>query len=62
MDAGQRVVVADSSRFGHQGAKSSLAAVNLAAAMAHQPALAGYLPAGGSRGRWRWSRMAASCW
>jgi DNA-binding beta-propeller fold protein YncE len=47
VDAGQRVVVADSNRFGHQGAKSSLAVVNVAAAMAHQPALAGYLPAGG---------------
>jgi len=47
VDAGQRVVVADSNRFGHAGAKSSLAVVNVASAMAHQPALAGYLPAGG---------------
>jgi DNA-binding beta-propeller fold protein YncE len=41
VDAGQRVVVADSNRFGHAGAKSSLAVVNVAWAMAHQPALAG---------------------
>jgi DNA-binding beta-propeller fold protein YncE len=47
MDSGQRVVVADSNRFGQQGAKSSLAVVNVAAALAHRPALAGYLPAGG---------------
>jgi DNA-binding beta-propeller fold protein YncE len=47
VDGGQRVVVADSDRFGLQGAKSSLAVVNVAAALAHQPALAGYLPAGG---------------
>ncbi len=47
VDGGQRVVVADSDRFGQQGAKSSLAVVNVAAALAHQPALAGYLPAGG---------------
>ena len=47
VDSGQRVVVADSNRFGRQGAKSSLAVVNVAAALAHQPALAGYLPAGG---------------
>jgi DNA-binding beta-propeller fold protein YncE len=44
---GQRIVVADSDRFGLQGAKSSLAVVNVAAALAHQPALAGFLPAGG---------------
>jgi DNA-binding beta-propeller fold protein YncE len=47
VDAGQRIVVADSNRFGKQGAKSGLAVVNVAAAMAHRPALAGYLPAGG---------------
>lgn len=47
VDAGQRVVVADSNRFAQGGATSSLAVVNVAAALAHQPALAGYLPAGG---------------
>ncbi len=47
VDSGQRVVVADSNRFSQQGAKSSLAVVNVAAALAHRPALAGYLPAGG---------------
>ena len=47
VDGGQRVVVADSNRFGQQGAKSSLAVVNVGAALAHRPALAGYLPAGG---------------
>ena len=47
VDGGQRVVVADSNRFSQQGAKSSLAVVDVAAALAHRPALAGYLPAGG---------------
>jgi DNA-binding beta-propeller fold protein YncE len=47
VDAGQRMVVADSNRFSQQGAKSSLAVVNVTAALAHRPALAGYLPAGG---------------
>jgi hypothetical protein len=47
VDGGQRVVVADSNRFGQQGARSGLAVVNVAAALAHRPALAGYLPAGG---------------
>ena len=47
VDSGRRVVVADSNRFGKQGARSSLAVVNVAAALAHRPALAGYLPAGG---------------
>jgi DNA-binding beta-propeller fold protein YncE len=47
VDSGQRVVVADSNRFSQPGAKSSLAVVNVAAALAHRPALAGYLPAGG---------------
>ena len=47
VDSGQRVVVADSNRFSKQGARSSLAVVNVAAALAHRPALAGYLPAGG---------------
>jgi DNA-binding beta-propeller fold protein YncE len=47
VDNGQRVVVADSNRFGQPGAKASLAVVNVAAALAHRPALAGYLPAGG---------------
>jgi len=47
VDGGQRVVVADSNRFGRRGARSSLAVVTVAAALAHRPALAGYLPAGG---------------
>ena len=46
VDGGQRVVVADSNRFQQQGASSSLAVVNVAAALAGKPALAGYLPAG----------------
>jgi DNA-binding beta-propeller fold protein YncE len=44
---GERVVVADSNRFGLRGASSNLAVVNVAAALAGRPALAGYLPAGG---------------
>ncbi len=47
VDGGQRIVVADSNRFGQKGAESSLAVVNVAAALAGKPALAGYLPAGG---------------
>ena len=56
VDGGQRVVVADSNRFQRPGADSnrfqrpgasaSLAVVNVAAALAGRPALAGYLPAG----------------
>jgi DNA-binding beta-propeller fold protein YncE len=45
--SGQRVIVADSNRFGRPGAKSNLAVVNVAAALAHRAALAGYLRAGG---------------
>jgi DNA-binding beta-propeller fold protein YncE len=47
VDGGQQVVVADSNRFGASGAVPSLAVVNVAAALAHRPALAGYLRAGG---------------
>jgi DNA-binding beta-propeller fold protein YncE len=47
VDGGQRIVVADSNRFGFGGAASSLAVVNVAAALAGKPALAGYLRAGG---------------
>jgi DNA-binding beta-propeller fold protein YncE len=47
VDDGQRVVVADSNRFQRPGATASLAVVNVAAALAGKPALAGYLPAGG---------------
>jgi 6-phosphogluconolactonase (cycloisomerase 2 family) len=47
VDGGQRIVVADSNRFGRPGAASSLAVVNVSAALAGRPALAGYLPAGG---------------
>jgi DNA-binding beta-propeller fold protein YncE len=46
VDGGQRIVVANSNRFQQQGASSSLAVVNVAAALAGKPALAGYLPAG----------------
>jgi len=47
VDGGQRIVVADSNRFATGGARSSLAVVNVAAALAGKPALAGYLPAAG---------------
>jgi DNA-binding beta-propeller fold protein YncE len=47
VDGGQRILVADSNRFGLRGASSNLAVVNVAAALAGRPALAGYLPAGG---------------
>jgi hypothetical protein len=47
VDGGQWVVVADSNRFQRPGAAASLAVVNVAAALASKPALAGYLPAGG---------------
>jgi DNA-binding beta-propeller fold protein YncE len=44
---GARIVVADSNRFNASGASSSLAVVNVAAALAGKPALLGYLRAGG---------------
>jgi DNA-binding beta-propeller fold protein YncE len=44
---GSAIVIADSNRFGASGATSSLAAVDVAAALAGRPALLGYLPAGG---------------
>jgi DNA-binding beta-propeller fold protein YncE len=47
VDGGTRLVVADSNRFGAAGTASSLAVVNVAAALASRPALAGYLSAGG---------------
>jgi DNA-binding beta-propeller fold protein YncE len=43
---GSLVVVADSNRFGVQGAHASLAVVDVAAALAGRPAVLGYLPAG----------------
>jgi len=46
-DHGTRIVVADSNRFQASGASSSLAVVNVPAALAGRPALIGYLPAGG---------------
>ena len=46
VDHGGRIVVADSNRFLAPGATSSLAVVNVAAALAGKPALAGLLPAG----------------
>ena len=46
VDHGGRIVVADSNRFGAPGATSSLAVVNVGAALAGKPALAGLLPAG----------------
>ena len=47
VDGGRRIVVADSNRFSASGASSSLAAVDVVAALAGRPALLGYLPAGG---------------
>jgi DNA-binding beta-propeller fold protein YncE len=47
VDHGQRIVVADSSRFGAPGAVSNLAVVDVAAALAGGPALRGYVRAGG---------------
>jgi DNA-binding beta-propeller fold protein YncE len=47
VDHGSRIVVADSNRFQARGAASSLAVVNVGAALAGKPALAGQLPAGG---------------
>jgi DNA-binding beta-propeller fold protein YncE len=44
---GTRIVVADSNRFGAPNAASSLAVVSVPAALAGQPGLTGYLPAGG---------------
>ncbi len=44
---GTRIVVADSNRYHVPGAVSSLAVVNVAAALAGKPALLGYLRAGG---------------
>jgi DNA-binding beta-propeller fold protein YncE len=44
---GTRIVVAGSNRFNAPGAASSLAVVNVAAALAGKAALLGYLPAGG---------------
>jgi DNA-binding beta-propeller fold protein YncE len=46
VDHGGRIVVADSNRFLAPGASSSLAVVNVGAALAGKPALAGLLPAG----------------
>jgi DNA-binding beta-propeller fold protein YncE len=43
---GRRIVVADSNRFGAPGAASSLAVVSVAAALAGQPALLGFVGAG----------------
>jgi DNA-binding beta-propeller fold protein YncE len=47
VDHGSQIVVADSNRFLARGAASSLAVVNVGAALAGKPALAGLLPAGG---------------
>ena len=46
VDHGGRIVVTDSNRFLAPGATSSLAVVNVGAALAGKPALAGLLPAG----------------
>jgi DNA-binding beta-propeller fold protein YncE len=43
---GSRMVVADSNRFGAQRATSDLSVVNVAAALAGRPAVAGFIPAG----------------
>lgn len=47
VDGEKRMIVADSDRFGARGASSSLAVVDVAAALAGRPALRGYLRAGG---------------
>jgi DNA-binding beta-propeller fold protein YncE len=47
VDGGTRIVVADSNRFDAPNAASSLAVVSVPAALAGQPGLTGYLPAGG---------------
>jgi DNA-binding beta-propeller fold protein YncE len=47
VDSGTRIVVADSDRFSAPGATSSLAVVDVRAALAGKPALLGYLRAGG---------------
>jgi DNA-binding beta-propeller fold protein YncE len=47
VDAGRRIVIADSNRFHAQHARSSLAVVSVPAALAGRPALLGLLPAGG---------------
>ena len=47
VDGGSKIVVADSDRFDLKGAKSSLAVVDVAAALAGHRALIGFLPAGG---------------
>ena len=44
---GSLIVVADSNRFGAAGATSDLSVVNVAAAVAGKPAVAGVIPAGG---------------
>jgi len=46
VDAGSKIVVADSDRFNVKGAKASLAVVDVADALAGRKALIGYLPAG----------------
>jgi DNA-binding beta-propeller fold protein YncE len=46
VDQGTRIVVADSDQFQVHGSASSLAVVNVARALARQPALTGLLPAG----------------
>jgi 6-phosphogluconolactonase (cycloisomerase 2 family) len=47
VDRGQRIVAADSNRFGTAGAASSLAVISVPRALAGQPALLGYLRTGG---------------
>jgi DNA-binding beta-propeller fold protein YncE len=44
---GSRIVVADSNRFAVRGASSSLAVLDVRAALAGRPAVLGYLRAGG---------------
>jgi 6-phosphogluconolactonase (cycloisomerase 2 family) len=46
VNAGRRIVVADSNRFDAPGEKASLGVVSVAAALHHQQALLGYLRAG----------------
>jgi DNA-binding beta-propeller fold protein YncE len=46
VDGGRRIVVADSNRFAAAGAAADLDVVDVAAALAGQPALLGHVPAG----------------
>jgi DNA-binding beta-propeller fold protein YncE len=46
LDSGALAMVTDSSRFNHPNSPQTIAVISTARALAHQPALLGYLPAG----------------